>query len=52
MNEFKRFIGNLLDSIFYRIRFNIEYAADRKIRNVINQEMNKHHKNERQEEHE
>lgn len=33
MNELKGYISNLLNSIFYRIKFSVENAADRKIRN-------------------
>lgn len=42
MNEVKRYISDLLNSIFYRIRFSVENAANRKIRNIIDQQMDKH----------
>lgn len=42
MNEIERYIRNFLNSIFNRIRFNVEDAADRKLQNVINQKMDKH----------
>lgn len=42
MNEIERYIKNLLNSIFNRIRFNVEDAADRKLQNFINQKMDKH----------
>ena len=49
MNELKRYIGSLINGIFYRIRFNAESAADRKIRSVVNQQMNKRDDTKRQE---
>lgn len=42
MNEIERYIRNFLNSIFNQIRFKAEYAADRKLQNIINQKMNKH----------
>ena len=49
MNELQRYISNLLSSIFYRIRCSAEYAADRKVQEVINQQMHKRDHTKRQE---
>ena len=48
MNELKRYIGSLLNSILYRIRYTAEFTADSKIRDIINQQMDKYDNTKRQ----
>lgn len=49
MNEIERYIRNLLSSIFNRIRFTAEAAADRRVRSIIDQQMDKRDNTKRKE---